>query len=207
MRVLIPSLFSALLLAAPLAVSGKNFSEKEVGYAIIKASKKYGIPTKSLFTLASIESDFYPLVLTIETTPQSAKVLAKLREAGMRVVTGGTTAHSKLSIVNIYPPDLETAQMIARELKRRGFCFDLGLMQINSVNFTLEEASDLFYPEKNIEKAARVFKGCTRRFKSLVHQVECYNRGAGNLRRSLKKGKHYYPYWKRFQRHYRRYFE
>jgi hypothetical protein len=196
------------LLFSMMPLSAKIFTEEEVANSIIKASEKYNINPKILYTLASIESNFHPMVITVETTEESARVLSTLRRAGVRVVFSpkAKTFHSGLSIIDIYPDSTEIASYIIKLLKKHKFCFDVGLMQINTVNFSVKEAEKMYYPEKNIDRAARVFAGCQKRFNSIIHQVECYNRGAGNLKSALRKNKRYYPYWRRFRRHYKNYF-
>lgn len=186
--------------------SGKVFSEEEIATAILNISKKYKIKPQILFTIASIESDFEPLAIAVETSPRSAKVLTMLRSQGIRVIGGGETFHSKKSVVSIYPDDLDAAILIAEVLEKEGFIFDLGIMQINTFNFNLAESIEMFYPNKNLEKAAIHLSGCIKRFKKEAHQIECYNRGGGNLNKMLKKGGKYYPYYKRYKKHYKRIF-
>jgi len=198
-------LFYFLLTAMSIA---KPFSEEEVAELIQEYSRRYGVKEEYLYTLASIESDFEPMAITVETSGTKAAILSNLRKAGVRVLYSpkSKTFHSKRNVVAIYPEDKETAMYIIRLLKAAHFTFDVGLMQINSVNFSLKEAPDILFPRYNVKKAAEVFNGCQKRFRRLVHQVECYNRGAGNLSKAIRRGSHYYPYWVRFRRHYRRYF-
>jgi len=181
-------------------------TEEEISEAIIYIAQKYHIDSSTIYTLASIESNFEPYVITIETTPQIAQLLETLRELGLKIVTGGTTFHSKQAIVNIYPQDIAMAQYIAEILKQNEYDFDLGLMQIHSNNFTLEETARLFYPKNNIEKSMKILSTCMKKFSVKKNQIECYNRGAGNLRKALDKHKLAYPYYKRYIKHYNRYF-
>jgi len=188
----------------PLANTVTN---EEVSEAIILASQKYKIDPSTIYTLASIESNFEPYVITIETTPKIALLLESLRALGLRIVTGGTTFHSKRAIVNIYPTDITMAMYIAKILKEEAYAFDLGLMQIHSTNFTLEETSALFYPKNNLDKSMQILTTCSKLFDSQKNQIECYNRGAGNLRKALNQNKLSYPYYKRYEEHYGKYFD
>jgi len=181
-------------------------TEEEISEAILYVANKYEIDPSIIYTLVSIESNFSPYVITIETTPQIAQLLEALRDLGLKIITGGTTFHSKQAIVNVYAEDLAVAQYIAEILKEQEYDFDLGLMQIHSTNFTLQETAALFYPKTNIEKSIKILKTCRSLFKSKQNQIECYNRGGGNLRRALKQGNIEYPYYKRFQKHYNKYF-
>jgi hypothetical protein len=188
---------------SPLA---NTVTEEEVSEAIILIAEKYKIDPSTIYTIASIESNFKPYVITIETTPKIAKLLEALRELGLKIITGGTTFHSKQAIVNIYPKDIAMAQYIAEILKQNDYDFDLGLMQIHSTNFTLEETAALFYPKNNIEKSMKILRTCMKRFKAKKNQIECYNRGGGNLNRALLNKKLKYPYYSRFIEHYNKYF-
>lgn len=185
----------------------KVFSETEIGDIILSVSNEYNIDPTILYTIASIESDFEPLSIAVETNRRSAEILSKLRSDNIRVVFGDRkTYHSKISLISLYPKDLETASYIIELLEKNEFCFDVGLMQINTVNFTLSEVRSMFLPENNIRKAATVYDDCRKQFKRLTHRVECYNRGAKNLRKDLARNKKYYPYWDRFQEDYKKYF-
>jgi len=188
---------------SPLA---KVVTEEEISEAILHVAKKYHIAPSTIYTLASIESNFEPYVITIETTPTIAKFLEALRDLGLKIVTGGVTFHSKQAIVNIYPKDIAMAQYIAEILKQNAYDFDLGLMQIHSNNFTLEETAVLFYPKNNLEKSMKILSTCMKRFSENKNQIECYNRGGGNLNKALLKKDMKYPYYLRYKDHYKKYF-
>ena len=188
---------------SPLA---KMVTEEEVSESILFVAKKYKIDPSTVYTIASIESNFKPYVITIETTPQIARLLEALRDLGLKIVTGGTTFHSKQAIVNIYPKDIAVAQYIAEILKQNEYAFDLGLMQIHSTNFTLQETAALFYPKNNLEKSMQILTTCRKLFNTQKNQIECYNRGAGNLQKALKNNISRYPYYIRFVKHYNMYF-
>jgi hypothetical protein len=201
--------FILIFLYVSTWADSKPFSEETVGIIIAETAKKNNIDPKVLYTIASIESDFKPLAIAVETTAQSAGILESLRSKDIKVVYDAEkskTFHSKISVISLYPKNIETAKFIIKILKKYNFCFDVGLMQINTFNFTEKEVEEMFYPKKNIEKAAEIYGHCERRFRTLKHRVECYNRGKGNLSKDLKRKKFYYPYWKRFKKHYKGYF-
>jgi soluble lytic murein transglycosylase-like protein len=185
----------------------QHTTNEEISEIILYMAKRYNIDASLIYTLISIESNFKPLVITIETTPKIAEFLKALREIGLKVVTGGHTFHSKEAIVNIYPEDIAMAQYIAESLKQNGYAFDLGLMQIHSTNFLLEETALLVYPKNNLEKGLNILQECLKIFLEKKDQIECYNRGAGNLKKAHKKGIITYPYYKRYKAHYNRYFK
>ena len=184
-----------------------EITNAEIADSIHYISNKYGIKMESIFTLISVESGFKPLVITIETNSKTAKILENLRNIGIKIKTGGNTFHSKQAIVDIYPNSLKMAVFIAKNLKKLGYTFDVGLMQINSINFSINQINNIFYPKVNLEKASKVLKSCTRQYSSLKLQLECYNRGSSNLSKALKNGLSYYPYWEKYKEHYKIYFK
>lgn len=191
--------------AEEVRVNNVPFGEADVAQIILQKSEKYGIDYRMLFTIASVESNFEPMAISVVTSSAKAQVLKQLASKDIRIQTG-TTYHSKISLVSIFPNSYETAVFIIHKLEELGFKFSVGFMQVDTVNFSLEEVKKMFHPEYNLEKAAKHLSGCINQFKTTVHQVECYNRGAGNLSKMLRNGKHYYPYWKRYKDHWRRYF-
>lgn len=201
----VASLVLSLSLLIPSSLLSSPFTDREVAEAMIRKGAKYNIDTRILYTIASIESNFEPLAIAVETSKHKAEVLKQLASDNIKILTG-RTYHSRIWLVSIYPDSYDTAVFIIHQLEKLGFGFDVGLMQINTVNFTLKEVKEMFNPEKNLEKACLHLSGCIKRYKSKKLQVECYNRGAGNLNRMLKKGGSYFPYWKRYNRHWNKYF-
>jgi len=181
------------------------FSEENIGRTIIQKAKKYNIDPRKLFTIASIESNFNPFAIAIETSKKKAEILKGLRSDRIKIQTG-RTYHSRIWLVSVFPKDYRDAVLIIEQLEKLRFGFDVGLMQINTVNFALSEVKEMMKPDKNIDKAAKILKSCIRQFKSEVHQIECYNRGAGNLRKMLRGSKRYYPYYTRYKRHRNKHF-
>jgi soluble lytic murein transglycosylase-like protein len=165
----------------------------------VENAKKYNIDAKVLFTIINIESAFNPFAIAVETNKASAMKLKKLQSDNIKIMIG-KTYHSKIWLVSIFPKNESDAIFIISLLKDLGFCFDVGLMQINSGNFSKKEVAKMLYPSYNINKGTRILKQCTQMFKDFKHQIECYNRGAGNLRKSLRKGKKYSPYFQQYMK-------
>lgn len=190
---------TALTLFIALSFLNASSIEEEVAYTVLKNAKKYNIDPKILYTLIDIESAFYPNAICVETNKKSAMILKNLESDSIRIKTG-KTYHSKIWMVSIFPKSKADAITMSKQLRSMGFVYDTGLMQINSCNFKLEEAGKMFDVTYNIDKGAKIFNTCTKIFSSFKHQVECYNRGAGNLKKSLRKGKHYYPYYDQYRK-------
>jgi len=182
-----------------------RYSEKNVGNLILKYSNKYQIEPEIFFTLINIESAFNPFAIAVETNKQSALMLKKLNSDNIKIKVG-KTYHSKIWLVSIFPKSESDAIFMVKLLKKLHFTFDVGLLQINTCNFSTRESAYMLYPENNIAKGAKIFYSCTKIFKKFKHQVECYNRGAGNLRKALRKGKKYAPYFHQFNKKYKQEF-
>ncbi len=200
-------ILSILLLSifSTFSSADSPFGEVDIAQVILQKAQKYNLDYRMLYTIASIESDFEPMAIAVETSFEKAQVLRQLASESIKIRTG-TTYHSKIALVSIYPDSYETAVFIITRLEALGFTFDVGLMQINTVNFDRYEVEEMLSPEQNLEKACKHLSGCVSRFKNKAHQVECYNRGGGNLSKMLRKGKAYYPYWDRYKQHWNKYF-
>jgi len=196
--------FALLLLLLTSSIEAK-ITEYDVAYEINKNAQKYKIDPKLIYTIIAIESGFNPNALAVETTYKKAQVLKRLASKDIIIKTG-TTYHSRISLVSIYPKNYTTAANLAKRLEKEGFTFDAGLMQINTVHFSLEEAIEILTPSLNIEKGTKHLAHCLKQFSSLKHSIECYNRGRGNLRKMLKTKKRYFPFWERFKKHYNSFF-
>lgn len=194
------NLFFTLILLTSFGAC-KNITEDEVAFAIHQNAVKYNIDPKIIYTLIFIESGFNPNAIGVVTSYEKAQKLKALSAENI-VVKIGTTYHSKISLVSIYPKDFQTASFIANQLEIFGFTFDAGLMQVNTVNFSLEESMRIMEPQKNIEKGTKHLALCFKQFSSMRYVIECYNRGGGNLSKMLRGKKRYFPFWERFKKHY-----
>jgi len=183
------------------SVLAKETTEHNIAYEIKKNASLYSLEPRVIYALISIESGFNPNAIAVETTYEKAQVLKAL-ESKEIVIKTGETYHSKISLVSIYPEDFATAIFIVRKLKELGFIFDAGLMQVNTVNFSAEEAISILNPSENIKKGVRHLASCIKQFAILKYSIECYNRGGGNLRKMLRGKKRYFPFWERFKKHY-----
>ena len=192
---------TTVLISQANSSSLDRYSEENVGRLILKYANKYNIEPKIFFTLINIESAFNPFAIAVETNRQSAFMLKKLNSDDIKIKIG-RTYHSKIWLVSIFPKSESDAIFMVKLLKKLHFTFDVGLLQVNTCNFNTQESAYMLYPENNIAKGAKIFNSCTKLFKSFKNQVECYNRGAGNLKKALRKGKNYAPYFYQFNKKY-----
>lgn len=169
-----------------LTLSYASFSkEQNIAQALKQEALNSKIDKRLLYTIAKIESNFEPLIIAFTSTK-------RLRIEGGRVSVKHLKYKNKYLIqIRGSQKDLET---IALYLINQGLNIDIGLMQINSINFTKEELPLLFNPSYNVKKATQVLSQCRAKFGSLKKSIECYNKG-NNLGKS-------YNYYTNFTRHF-----
>jgi len=94
-------------------------AEAGVGKSLYSASLRYRVPFLLLVAIADVESSFNPLVISVN---------------GKRVKCpqGATCTYSKKRTV-IRPLSKKSATRILKELHRKGYNYDVGLMQINRI--------------------------------------------------------------------------
>lgn len=144
-----------------------SYSNDEIARELKRISLKNNIDKKILYTLAKIESNFNPLIISFTSSHTNfnfkglKKKVSKYKNKYLISFTGKEK-------------DLQEA---LRNLIKQGVKVDVGLMQINSVNFKENEIPYIFKPSFNIEKSAFVLKQCMSVKSTLKHSIECYNKG------------------------------
>lgn len=172
-----------------------GYSNEQILKTINSVSKKQQISARILYTIVKIESDFDPFAISFLTDRQNALYFKKLDSSKARVNIGSYSLNRKKWFVNISPQTEEYAKAIAKELLKSGFSIDVGLGQINSYNFTKDELKQIFNPQYNLQKAAKVLRECyNAKNKELEKTIECYNYGMRNRNSN--------PYYRRFYKHY-----
>lgn len=168
------------------------YSEANIAKELKDASKKYGIDSKVLYTLAKIESNFNPLIISFTTKNPKQYNFANFKKT--------TSKYGKNKyIVSFSTKDttkIEELKQALRILIRLNLKVDAGLMQINSVNFTDNEIDKIFEPRYNIKKSLKVLKYCIASKKQTKHAIECYNKGNQKVKK--------YNYYARFLKSYLR---
>lgn len=146
---------------------------------------RYGIDKKILYTIAKLESNF------------ETNIIAFLSDEKWNI-TGKSVKIKNIKYKNKFlvqiRANLNELKQIATYLIQKGYKIDVGLMQVNSTNFNLNELDAIFKPNYNIKKAVVVLKQCKNKFKNIKNTIECYNKG----NRIGKK----YDYYQRFVNHY-----
>ena len=145
------------------------YNECDIANALIRQAKASNTDPKIVYTLAKIETGFNPLLIAFVT---SSKKDYKFENA-----TTKKGRYKDKYIVSISSSSVETLSAIAKELIDSGYSVDVGLMQINSVNFEPDSVEDIFDLDTNIKKAISVLAMCQNRYESTKNVIECYNKG------------------------------
>lgn len=168
------------------------YSDNSIAKELRNASVKYNIDSKVLYTLAKIESNFNPFIISFTTTNPKDYNFLNLKKTIAKY-------NGKKYIVTFSSKDrkgLDDLKFALRELIKLNIKVDVGLMQINSVNFKDDEIDNIFKPRFNIQKSIAILKYCIYSKRQTKKAIECYNKGNRKVRN--------YDYYARFLRSYLR---
>ena len=188
-------LFFLILLSAHLF----GYTRHDIDMAIYGVAVSQGVQPKVLYTIVKIESDFDPFTISFLTNMENAKYFSNLSSPNIDVKISKYSLNNTKWAVAIHPANEILAMQIASLLIKDGFNIDVGLGQLNSVNFTPDEIPQIFSPTYNLTKCAKVLRKCfNAKNKNLTNTIECYNYG---MRRRPSN-----PYFNKFFRHYKEFF-
>ncbi|MCZ6116996.1 transglycosylase SLT domain-containing protein [Campylobacter ureolyticus] len=172
-----------------------SYSYEEILYAIKDVSYKEGIANKVLYTIVKIESDLNPYAISFLTNKQNAIYFKSLETKNIRVKASPYSLNKSKWVVSINPSNESYAIEISKLLLKNGFNIDVGLGQLNSQNFSLNEIEYIFNPNYNLTKCAKILRKCfNAKNKDMQQTIECYNYGMRH------RGSN--PYYKRFYKHF-----
>lgn len=167
------------------------FSDQYIADAIKKISKKEEIDVRIIYTIVQIESNFKPFAISMTTSEKNAKEFQSIKNPHIKIYTKEYSLNKNKWIVSFYPENLAYAKALARAFKKQNFSFDVGIAQINTTNFNIEEIDYIFDPIYNLTKSSKVLKDCQKIKKDLKSTIECYNFGT--------KERGSYPYYNKFK--------
>jgi type IV secretion system protein VirB1 len=167
------------------------FNNTYIANALKEISKKEDIDSRILYTIAQIESNFEPLVISMSIEKKYALKFKQIKNPNIKIKMKEYKYNNEKWIVNFYPKNLAFAKELARAFKKQNFSFDVGITQINTKNFKIEEIDYIFDPRYNILKSSKVLKECLKIKKDIKNTIECYNYGT--------KKRDSYPYYNRFK--------
>ena len=144
-----------------------NYSKDEIAKELKSMSIKNNIDKRVLYTLAKIESNFNPLIISF-VSPHIHFNFKNLKK--------NVSVYKNKYLLSFRgnEKDLQEALKI---LIKQGIKVDVGLMQVNSINFTKDEIKHIFKPSFNIQKSISILKQCIEIKSTLKHSIECYNKG------------------------------
>ena len=167
------------------------FSNDYIANAIKEVSQKEEIDSRIIYTILEIESDFEPFVISMTTSMENAKKFKNINNPDIKIFANEYKYNKEKWIVSFYPKNLALAKALARAFKTQKFSFDVGIAQINTSNFKIEEIDYIFDPRYNISKSSKILKECLHIKKDIKNTIECYNYGT--------KKRPSYPYYNKFK--------
>ncbi|QKG30261.1 transglycosylase SLT domain-containing protein [Campylobacter sp. RM16187] len=162
-----------------------GYSDQDIADGLRMASVKSNIDKRVLYTIAKIESDFTPLIISFTSHNKDHDYPNLKRSIGKY----------KNKYLISFRGDKESLKAALENLIEKGYRVDAGLMQINSVNFSKDEIDDIFNIEYNIDKSISVLKMCVSLTKNTKQAIECYNKGKKSIYSN-------YDYYEKFKNNY-----
>lgn len=146
-----------------------NFSEASIAKALKENSQQAGIDGRILYTIAKIETNFNPLTIAF-VSKEHYKPFKNTKTLKQK--------YKDRFLYSISSNDKDVLIEHARDLivlKKESV--DVGLMQINSINFSLDELDNMFDLNYNIAKSLKVLDICCVKYSNVKEIIECYNKG------------------------------
>lgn len=171
------------------------YEQSNIMQAIEIVSSEENISKDILFTIVKIESDFFPLAISFLTNEENAKYFKTLENENVKIAIGKYSLNNSKQIVTIYPNTLRRAIAISKNLLENNFNIDVGLAQINSSNFSINEIEEIFEPLNNLRRSSKILRNCYNvKNKKMQETIECYNYGM--------RQRESYPYYTKFYNFY-----
>lgn len=168
-----------------------GYSKDEIVNSILEVAERNEIEAEILYTIVKMESKFEPFAICLLTNKAEANIFSNFNDENITINVQKYKFNNKKWLVSLYPKNEEVAKIFAKNLLKLGYSIDVGLAQINCVNFTPNEIDKIFKPSYNLQIAAKVIRDCYKsKNKNIKKTIECYNYGIRN--RSS------YPYFNQF---------
>lgn len=146
-----------------------NYSELDIANTIKKYAKEYDIDQRILYTIAKIESGFNPKAIAFVSETKNP---LKFNKVKIKVAK-----YKNKYLISLYPHSKQKSIELAKQIIGAGYKIDIGLFQINSVNFKYNEIEKMFNIEYNTKKAIEVLNFCSSKKQTFKNTIECYNKG------------------------------
>lgn len=179
-----------LFLALNLTILS-SYTHQDILYAIRDVALKNGVSPRILYTIVKIESNFDPYAISFLTNEENALYYKSLENENISIKVSSYSLNRSRWVVSMSPKSESYAVAVAKELIKNGFSVDVGLGQLNSVNFDISEIDKIFNASYNLTKCAKVLRTCfNAKNKDMQNTIECYNYGMRNRNSN--------PYYKKF---------
>ena len=162
-KILFSSLFFVFSLLPCLA-----YDDFQIANALKLASAENDIDKRILYTLAKIESNFNPLIISFT---------AKHTNFHFKNLHKSVKKYKDKYLINFRGSEEDLQKALRVLLQDKSLKIDVGLMQINNVNFNKSEIPYIFNPNYNTKKATLVLKECIAQKALMKDSIECYNKG------------------------------
>lgn len=145
-----------------------SYSDFDIANSIKKQAIINNIDQRIIYTIAKIESGFNPFIISFTANHKNFKF------PNFKITI---QKYKTKYLISISSNNKYKLSKIANYLINKGYKVDIGLMQINSVNFNNLELNQMFELDYNISKSIIVLNQCRNRMKDLKNTIECYNKG------------------------------
>lgn len=166
-------------------ISNDEYSKQNIANSLRNASAKSKIDKRVLYTLAKIESNFTPLIISFTSYS---------KDFSYPNLTKKVSKYKNKYIISFNGEEYDLKPAVL-DLIDKGYKVDCGLMQINSANFKKSEIDDIFKLDYNIAKSTKILISCINSKGKLSDSIECYNKGTKRIYTS-------YDYYKNFKFYY-----
>ncbi|CAD7289530.1 hypothetical protein LMG7974_01607 [Campylobacter majalis] len=174
-----------LLLIGFICFLNAKYSAQDIADGLKQASVISNIDKRVLYTIAKIESDFTPLIISFTS---------KNKDHSYENLKKSVSKYKDKYLIS-FRGDESSLKLALKDLINKGYKVDAGLMQINSVNFKIDEIEQIFDIKYNIDKSIAVLNMCILLNSNTKQAIECYNKGKRSRYTS-------YDYYEKFKNSY-----
>lgn len=164
-------MFKKAILFLIISTNANAYSNEDIAQNIKRQALVSNIDQKILYTIAKIESGFNPFIIAFTSNDKNFDALYNVN---LKIANYGRYGKKYLISATGKKSDLIRTVQI---LMGKGYFVDVGLMQVNSQNFSEDEVYRMFDLDYNLWKAVEILKNCKQKLQIVSKTIECYNKG------------------------------
>ncbi len=149
------------------------FAYQEIENAINEVSQKSGVSPIIYRSIAKVESDNNPLLISFITSKKSVETMKEQLPKDFKISAGKYNQHYLVSISASEEKLIQLSYLLWNKIDN----IDFGLMQVSKQNMNVDEIKHIFRPKYNLIKANNILGDCVARFKNTQNAIQCYNTG------------------------------